>query len=143
MKKRNKLAVDTGVLVSAFAFGGVPARAVRKASAEAVICVSPDLLAEYRQVPLRLRELGKIDHSQFKALIAGISVFVFESLMVHPVQRLELCRDPKDNMLLECCLAAKAGLLVTGDRDLLELGPLPFDLCILTPADYVRKVSGK
>ncbi|NIQ06223.1 MAG: toxin-antitoxin system toxin component, PIN family protein, partial [Candidatus Korarchaeota archaeon] len=29
--------------------------------------------------------------------------------------------DPKDDMLLECCAAAEADLLITGDKDLLDL----------------------
>ena len=46
--------IDTGVLVSAFAFGGIPERAVKKAFADAELFVSPDLLREYRDVPLAL-----------------------------------------------------------------------------------------
>jgi hypothetical protein len=37
--------------VSAFAFGGVPARVLRSALATSEGCVSADLLAEYRSVP--------------------------------------------------------------------------------------------
>jgi len=29
------------------------------------------------------------------------------------------CRDPGDNMFLECAAFAKAGLLIAGDKDLL------------------------
>jgi predicted nucleic acid-binding protein len=36
-------------------------------------------------------------------------------------------------MLLECCLAAEAEYLVTGDKDLLSLKTLPFPLKIVTP----------
>ncbi len=143
MKKRNKVVVDTGVLVSAFAFGGVPGEAVRKAAREALVCVSPRLLEEYRAVPLRLEKLNKINHEQLKSLISGISVFVSNSLVVHPRKALELCRDPKDNMLLECCLEAKADTLLTGDKDLLEIDELPFKLKILTPARYIRRTTGR
>lgn len=45
------LVIDMCVLVSAFAFGGTPREAVRKAVAEDLIFVSPDLLREYREVP--------------------------------------------------------------------------------------------
>ena len=33
----------------------------------------------------------------------------------------EVCRDPKDNMFLECAIAANAYYLVSGDSDLLVL----------------------
>lgn len=31
-------------------------------------------------------------------------------------------------MLLECCLEAKAKLLITGDKDLLDMRNLPFNI---------------
>ena len=46
-------------------------------------------------------------------------------------------------MILECCLAAKADYLITGDKDLLEINPnsLKFvgleKLKILNPRDYL------
>ena len=42
-------------------------------------------------------------------------------------------------MVLECCLAAKAKLLITGDRDLLDIENLPFHLTILTSQEFIQK----
>ncbi|MDP3048233.1 MAG: hypothetical protein Q8N12_02240 [Thermodesulfovibrionales bacterium] len=39
-------------------------------------------------------------------------------------------------MLLECCLEAGANILITGDKDLLDIEDLPFNLKILTPHNY-------
>jgi uncharacterized protein len=127
------------VLVSAFAFGGVPAKAVRSAVEEGNIFVSADLLNEYRNVPVELEAAGRITHPQMKALIAGIAAFVAGASFVIPHKRLTLCRDAEDNMVLECCLAAKAEILLTGDKDLLELKNLPFNLNIMTPRDFVER----
>jgi len=44
------------VLVSAFAFGGIPEKAIKKAFAETDIYVSPSILKEYREVPLVLED---------------------------------------------------------------------------------------
>ena len=96
--------MDTGVLVSAFAFGGIPERAVKRAFAEAELFVSPDLLKEYRDVPLFLESEGKLTHGQLKALISSFASFVTRAIPVNPQRELSLCRDPEDNMLLECCL---------------------------------------
>ena len=46
MKERNKVVIDTGVLVSVFAFGGTPEKAIKMAFAETDIYVSPSLLKE-------------------------------------------------------------------------------------------------
>ena len=76
-------------------------------------------------------------------LIAGIASVVANAGLVHPKKRLEICRDPKDDMLLECCIAAKADLLVTGDQDLLSISGLPFAVGIVTPANYLATKNRK
>ncbi|MEW6052167.1 MAG: putative toxin-antitoxin system toxin component, PIN family [Nitrospirota bacterium] len=131
--------MDTGVLVSAFAFGGIPEKAVKKVFKEADIYVSPVLLEEYRDTPLKLVEQGKINHQQLKVLIAGIAAFVTNAKMVYPTEKVSVCRDPEDDILLECCIAAKAGLLITSDKDLLEIEELPFALEIVTPREFIEK----
>jgi putative PIN family toxin of toxin-antitoxin system len=118
--------IDTGVLVSAFAFGGVPEKAVKKAFAEAELFVSPDLLKEYREVPIALEGEGKLTRAQLKALIAGLAALVSRVILVNPHRKLDVCRDAEDNMVLECCLEARARFLVSGDKDLLDLRGIPF-----------------
>ena len=130
--------MDTGVLVSAFAFGGIPERAVKKAFAEAELFVSPDLLKEYRDVPLALEGEGKLTHDQLKALISGLAAFVTRAILINPQRKLSICRDTEDNMLLECCLEARARFLVSGDKDLLDLRDLPFNLKVLTPRQFLE-----
>ncbi len=100
--------------------------------------MSPALLNEYREVPLELKSEGKIDHIQLKALIAGIAAFVNSATLVFPKQKLHVCRDPRDDIVLECCLAAKADFLITGDRDLLEIDALPLALKIVSPAAFLK-----
>jgi uncharacterized protein len=127
------------VLVSAFVFGGIPEKAVRKAFLEAEIFVSPSLLKEYRDVPLALNAVGKIDHVQLKVLVSGIASFVSKADVVSPQTNVAICRDMGDNMLLECCLAARAEFLISGDKDLLTIENLPFEVRILTPRRYVEE----
>jgi len=130
------------VLISAFAFGGTPEKAVKKAFSEGYICVSPAILKEYRDVPIELEAKAKITHSQFKALISGIAAVVATARMVCPTKEIRLCRDAKDNMLLECCLEAGANILITGDKDLLEMYEPGLDFNILTPKEFVEEVQG-
>jgi predicted nucleic acid-binding protein len=63
-----------------------------------------------------------------KALISGFAAFVTRTIVVYPRKRISICRDPADNMLLECCLESKADILISSDRDLLDIKILPFDL---------------
>lgn len=138
MPPKHNVVIDTGVLISAFAFGGAPSRAVLKAFHEANIYISRPLLKEYRATPLALYKSGKINHEQYQALIAGIAAFVSRAVLVVTRKHFHLCRDAKDDMLLDCCHGANADMLVTGDKDLLSLTELPFPLRILTIRDYLN-----
>ncbi len=133
------MVVDTGVLISAFAFGGIPGKAVKKVFKDADIYVSPLRLEKYRDTPLKLAEQDKITHQQLKVLIAGIASFVTNAKIVYPTEKVSVCRDLEDDMLFECCVAAKAKILITCDKDLLETENLPFGLKIVTPREFIEK----
>ncbi len=78
-----------------------------------------------------------------KALVAGIAAFVSDAKVCNPTKSLDISRDPEDNMILECCHASAADVLVSGDRDLLEIprGDLRTSglqkLRIFRPRDYL------
>jgi len=82
---------------------------------------------------------GKLTHNQLKALISGLATFVTKTIVVQPRKKISICRDPSDNMLLECCLESEADILITGDKDLLDLKALPFALTILTPRKFLER----
>ena len=141
--QKNKVVVDTNILISAFVFDGDIEEIVKKIFSFSEIYVSPELLKEYRETPMKLESEGKIDSYQLEILIAGIAAFVSNSKLVILKKKLSICRDSEDNMLLECCLVSKADFLVTGDKDLLEIAPfcLPqglHNLKILTPHQFLK-----
>ena len=49
-------------------------------------------------------------------------------------------RDPKDDPVLACALAARADYLSSNDLDLLSLAK-PFEIPIVTPAEFLRTVG--
>jgi len=100
---------------------------------------TPSLLEEYRDVPLALNAVGKIDHGRLKVLVSGVASFVSKAEVVSPQTKLAICRDMGDNLVLECCLAARAEFLISGDKDLLTIENLPFEVRILTPRRYVEE----
>ena len=95
--------------------------ALLKAFKESTIAVSPEILEEYRQTPLSLHEDAKITKEQLSALVAAIAAFVAEAKVVKPRMKIAICRDPSDDKFLECCFEANAEILLTGDKDLLDL----------------------
>ena len=126
--------------MSAFAFGGIPARVVEDVVARHDLLFSRALLTEYRAVPAELLARRKITAVQWRA---GIAAAVAVGRVVVPRKRLQLCRDPGDDMLLDVCLAGRAEVLVTGDADLLSVDAEQLravglaSLRILTPRAYL------
>jgi putative PIN family toxin of toxin-antitoxin system len=68
------------------------------------------------------------------------SEFIFrlrlESELVEIVERVDLCRDEKDNKFLEVAINGKAEYLITGDNDLLVLRPFQ-DSKIMTVNEFL------
>jgi predicted nucleic acid-binding protein len=54
-------------------------------------------------------------------------------------RRETVCRDPDDEMLIRCALAGRCAWIVTGDRDILEIGEYG-KISILTPQIFLEKV---
>jgi len=82
------------------------------------ILLSDELLEEMTDVLHRPR---------FQRYFTADVINELVSLMLGKVQIVEIkktfdvCRDPKDNFLLDLCVSEKATYLVTGDKDLLSL----------------------
>lgn len=110
--------LDTNVLVSAFATRGLCADVFRHIVAEHSLVTGEVVLKELRRV-LRTRIRLPI------RTIDAIEDFLREQEVVpRPDKAANIAlRDPDDKWILASALAAKVDVLVTGDRDLLDLGP--------------------
>jgi len=64
-------------------------------------------------------------------------VILARSIRVRIRGAVKVCRDPGDDMFLECAALAKANLLVAGDKDLLTLGTYK-GTRMVTPSEYLR-----
>ena len=130
----------------ALVFGGLPEDAIKKVFTEAEVWISPQLLKEYREVPIELSAEGKITPVQFRVLLSGIASFLTNAKVAIPKKRLFLCRDEKDTMVLECFIAADADFLITGDKDLLDIDELMLKtgsskLKIVTPKSFLDMIK--
>ena len=69
-----------------------------------------------------------------------LMAFMREAELVEITETVEVCRDPKDDRILELAVGGNADCIVTGDDDLLTLNPFR-GIAIVMPADFLR-VSG-
>ena len=122
---------DTNIYISAVIFGGVPRRALQLGSAGSHrFCISAPILAEYQRVLI-----DRFKHTREEAEEAVQRLHQLCQLVV-PAETITACSDRNDDMVLECAVAAKAKLIVTGDKALLRLDPFR-GVRIVTPAQFL------
>jgi putative PIN family toxin of toxin-antitoxin system len=122
-----RVAFDTNVLVSAVATRGLCADIFNLVLAEHQLVVSETVLAEVRRVLKQKMRVPDEVIAEFEALLrAEASVVAKAKTVSIPV------RDKSDMPVLAEAISGKAEVLVTGDRDLLEVtAKVPLD--ILSP----------
>ncbi|MCW1968455.1 MAG: putative toxin-antitoxin system toxin component, PIN family [Anaerolineae bacterium] len=77
--------------------------------------------------------------------IADLQELIIERAeLVIPQLSIELCRDPKDNFLIEAAIAGQSDYLVTADLDLLELRDYilqQYGVLILGTAEFIELID--
>jgi putative PIN family toxin of toxin-antitoxin system len=129
------LVFDSCVWVSAIQFGGTPLEALDRAMGQFQIALCQPILTEIHSVLH-----GKF-HWREAAINETLAEYALETSMVQINGALRgICRDPKDDMVLECAVVAGADLIVTGDKDLLVVGNYQ-GVRILTSRQFLDEFS--
>lgn len=113
-----KAVFDTNIFVSAFVFPGGRAESAVVAIAEgkAQLVTSKAIIHEVLDVLSR-----KFDRDSEQ--LARVAVYLGElATVVQPRRRINVLKDEPDNRILECAVAARADIVVTGDQAMLRLG---------------------
>jgi putative PIN family toxin of toxin-antitoxin system len=123
---------DSGIWVSAMEFGGTPLEAVIRAIAQDRFAVCDQM--EEEVVRVLTRKFGW----EAQRVQADLAFYWLEALHVELKGTVTgVCRDPKDEPILECAERAKAERIVTGDHDLLSLAAYR-GIRIVTAREYVK-----
>jgi putative PIN family toxin of toxin-antitoxin system len=109
---------DTNIYISAFITPGGRGEAALQLAIDGRIelFTSVPILTELAGT---LREKFHWDDAHITAAIRHVAAV---ATVIRPEERLAVLADEPDNRILECALAARAALIVTGDRHLLALG---------------------
>lgn len=135
MRFVERVVFDTSTLVSAaLRVESTPALAFCKALASHEICTSPDTLQELESVLLRAKFDRYLDRGERGTFLDLYRKFT-TSCEVREI--VKACRDPKDDKFLALAVSCGAGVLVSSDRDLLDLHPFR-GVAIVTPADFLE-----
>jgi putative PIN family toxin of toxin-antitoxin system len=116
-----RVVFDTNVLVAAVAADGLCAKLLRRANKhEFILFVCPVILEEFQGALKKKLDATEEEAGKALALLREVSVMTGESPPT--VKPARIVRDTDDDLILFCAVAAEADLLVTGDKDLLEIG---------------------
>lgn len=121
-KSAVRLVLDTNTAISGLLWHGTPGKLIDAARAKSVtLCTSAMLLAEPRGVLTREKFASQLNTRGLNAIevfdgYAALTAIVFPAT-IQPT----IVNDPSDDAVLACALGAKAELIVSGDRHLLDL----------------------
>jgi uncharacterized protein len=137
MSSKSRYVFDTNVIVSSLLFNnGNPSKAFRYALQYGEILLSLELLEELSDV------LGR---EKFDCFLTSeerdefLESFIERATLVEIIERVQECRDPKDDKILELALNGQAEYIVSGDKDLLVLHPFR-NVKIVTAEEFLRAV---
>lgn len=134
IKKRIKVIFDTKIWIS-FLIGKRLLNIKNFiCSGNIIIVVTPQLINEIKIVTQREKLKKYFNQNDVNELIDLMETI---SLNVDIKEKHLICRDSKDNFLLDLIEFSNADFLVTGDKDLLELNPFKSGQ-IINPKDFER-----
>ena len=114
--------IDTNILIRALIKPGGTVGPVlaRLAAGDYVLVYSEPVLAEL-MAKVALPRIGEKYAIDGPIIEATLAVIALRGELVVPTRKLKVCRDPKDDMLIEAAVAGEAAFVVSGDDDLLVL----------------------
>jgi putative PIN family toxin of toxin-antitoxin system len=136
-----RLVLDTNVVASAILWGGVPRLLLQAAREKRVeLFTGTPMLDELTDILGRRKFEKKIAASAL-TIDQLVDRYATLAALVRPTPIPRTAPDPDDDMVLGTALAAKADLIVSGDRHLLDLGGSYQNIRIATPAEAVQLIG--
>lgn len=117
-----RLVLDTNVVASAMLWGGNPKVLLHAGREKRVkLFASVAMLTELTDI-LGRRKFGQKIAASFMTVDQLVDGYAALAELVRPTPMPRIVADPDDDVVIGTALAAKAELLVTGDRALLDVG---------------------
>lgn len=134
--------IDINVIVSAWLNKfGTPARVLREVlEGRLTIILTMELIAELERA-IRYQRVMKRVPSTEEQLRQFTEAIAIAAEIVSPKRSIAgVLRDPDDHALLEAAAAGNANVVITGDKDLTDLGSFE-GIRILRPADFMAELD--
>jgi putative PIN family toxin of toxin-antitoxin system len=132
--------IDTNILVSGLIRKqGLPGQVLRHLR-------SGDFTLIY-SVPIMVEVVEVLSRPQFRHkyqvvaddITALINLVRLRGELVTPNRKIDVCRDPKDNRFLEAAIEGDADIIVSGDKDLLDMADFE-TIPIVSTAEFLARL---
>lgn len=128
-----KVVLDTNILISALIYGGKPEQIYNLVLEKQIIAITSNIL-----IAELLENLIKKFNFEQRRIEQLERVIKKHFIVVHPKKIIRIVRDEDDNRVLEAAIEGNCGVIVTGDKDLLDL--VNFEgIRILTSEQFLNK----
>ncbi|MBI3070120.1 MAG: putative toxin-antitoxin system toxin component, PIN family [Candidatus Levybacteria bacterium] len=135
MASKPRVVLDSNILISAYVFGGKPESVFNLILAEQTQGVtSRILISEFLDV---LRKKFKVSQTEILEIQSEIEN-IFE--VVYPKKTFNIVKDFADNRVLEAATEGGCTYIVTGDKELLELGRWK-GISIITADQFLERIK--
>lgn len=131
-----RVVIDTNIFISGLLGSQASRQLIQLFRDKRIIpVISPELFNELIQVAGRKKFKDVITPLAIKTLSELIKS---RSISVNPSKRINICRHPPDNRILECAVSGNAKFIITNDPDLLVLNPYR-NITIISAWEYLIK----
>ncbi|VEN74763.1 putative toxin-antitoxin system toxin component, PIN family [Candidatus Desulfarcum epimagneticum] len=130
-----KIILDTNVLISGIFFSGPPSRILKEwRNKRFEIALCEKILSEYQRVA------DELSHKYPQIDTAPIIEWVADHGQLIDTEGVDIsvCEDPDDDKFIECAIAGKCDIIVSGDKHLLKLAGYK-GVGILKPREFVDR----
>lgn len=115
-----RVVIDTTVWVSGIFWHGLPHRILEMWKAgDFEIIVSEAILTEIER---KLNQKATEFKMETEVVNEWLDLIIGEAVFVQPLERIQVCRDPDDDLFLEAAVEGRADFIVSGDKDLTDMG---------------------
>ena len=128
-----RIILDTNVFISGIFFSGPPFEILNSwKHSRLQIVLTKEILEEYQRVAKSL-----MDKFPTVDILPIIELLTIHSLFIDTEGiSLSVCEDPDDDKFIECAIASKTEIIVSGDKHLLKVTGYQ-DINVLKPRDFV------
>ena len=125
-----RVVLDTNVFISGIFWKGYPYTVLELwAEKKLTVLVTPEIVQEYYGLLQRMDPASTIAKQWMMFIVEHTAV-------VASSHEIRICRDPFDDMFINCAVVGKAKYIISGDKDLLSLKRV-FGIPIVKPRQFL------